>query len=118
MNLKRIALVALASSLLMSPLDSTAVEPTPPGGFGAVTQITPEIQSAADFAVRTQAKAEALKLTLVKITQVESQVVAGMNYRLTLELTSSGQPRTAKAVVYRTLEGQHQLTSWEWLTQK
>jgi len=118
MNLKPLTLVTLATSLLMTTLDSTAAEPTPPGGFGAVTQISPEIQSAADFAVRTQAKADALKLTLVKITHVESQVVAGMNYRLTLKLTSSGQPRTAKAVVYRSLEGQQQLTSWEWLTQK
>ena len=41
--------------------------------------------------------------------------VAGLNFRLRLRVELGGQPRMVEAVVYRNLQGQHQLTSWQWL---
>lgn len=86
------------------------------GGYHAVT-VSPEIQAAAEMAVAAHGKKEGGPITLVKIAKVEAQVVAGMNYSLTLEVTAKGRSATAKAVVYRGLDNKLELTSWEWLKQ-
>ena len=61
---------------------------------------------AAQFAV----KAHHAGLTLQSVNAAEQQVVAGINYKLRLT-TSDG--RKADAVVWRKLDGSHELTSWQ-----
>ncbi len=82
-----------------------------PGGFSKSSASDEEVLSAAKFAV---SKHDA-KLTLQSIEEAEAQVVAGMNYKLKLT-TSDG--RKAAVVVWRKLDGGHELTSWEWLSSK
>ena len=79
------------------------------GGFSQASTSEAEVLKAAHFAVKTHDA----KLTLQKINAVEQQVVAGMNYKLKLT-TSDG--RKADAVVWRRLDGSHELTSWQWIT--
>jgi len=82
-----------------------------PGGFSKSSASDDEVLSAAKFAV---SKHDA-KLALQSIEEAEAQVVAGMNYKLKLT-TSDG--RKAAVVVWRKLDGGHELTSWEWLSIK
>lgn len=81
-----------------------------PGGYSDASPVDKDIKSAAEFAVSAQKGA-----TLERIVSAETQVVAGLNYRLKLEVKTAGGLRMAKAVVYRDLKNKMSLTSWEWL---
>ena len=85
-----------------------------PGGY-APAKLTEDVKTAADFAVREEAKREAVELKLVSISKGEKQIVAGINYRLVLMVERSGSTRVAKVVVFRDLKSRYRLTSWEWL---
>lgn len=78
------------------------------GGFRQASTSDAEVLKAAQFAV----KAKDAKLALQKISAVEQQVVAGMNYRLKL-ITSDD--RKVEVIVLRKLDGSHELTSWQWI---
>lgn len=71
------------------PMDTPMV-----GGYSATSTTSPEVQQAAQFA------AQSLGSSLVKITQAEQQVVAGMNYRMQLILVNGTK---YQVVVYRDL---------------
>ncbi|MFM2318264.1 MAG: hypothetical protein RLZZ215_885 [Pseudomonadota bacterium] len=78
--------------------------PTPPqmvGGYSTVDVNDAEVQNAAQFA------AQSLGGLLGKVTQAEQQVVAGMNYKLSLELQDGSKH---KVVVYKDLQGNMSLT--------
>ena len=82
------------------------------GGFSPVAPTDADALAAAKFAV---AKHDA-KLTFQAIEKAEHQVVAGMNYRMTLRLLDAGKARQATAVVWHKLgNAGHELTSWKWL---
>jgi hypothetical protein len=90
-----------------------------PGGWGTAAASSKEVQDAAAFAVAAQAKAEGNSkggkpLELVKVVEATQQVVAGMNYKLRLNVKQDGMERSAEAVVYRKLSGAYELTSWTW----
>jgi hypothetical protein len=98
-----------------------------PGGFSKASITEKEVVDAVNFAVKAQEKAmqdsksgQAGKLELVKILDAEQQVVAGMNYRLTLKVKVDGKEKQADAVVWwqawRKPEP-YQLTSWKWSDQ-
>ncbi len=67
----------------------------------------------AEFAVKTQAKATGRPLQLVKILKVERQVVAGLNYRLEIEVADGSKHIKTRAVVLKKLDGSLALTSWD-----
>jgi len=92
-----------------------APAPPMPGAYQLATSIGPDERAAATVAIRERALQERKALRLVAIERVDRQVVAGLNFRLRLRVELGGQLRTAEAVVYRNLQGQHQLTSWQWL---
>lgn len=71
------------------------------GGYAMVDVNDQEVQAAAEFA------AQALGGLLGKVTKAEQQVVAGMNYKLSIEL-QDGSKRNV--VVYKDLEGNMSLT--------
>ncbi|HSH92904.1 MAG TPA: exo-alpha-sialidase, partial [Roseimicrobium sp.] len=85
-----------------------------PGGFSGIALTDPDAVAAARFAVSKQGTA----MNFVGIESVDRQVVAGMNYRLTIKVSENGAARTADAVVWRKLDGSHQLTSWTWIGAK
>ncbi len=81
------------------------------GGYRAIPATDAEALAAAKFAVT----AHDPKLILVRLERAAEQVVAGMNYRLTLQVTdATGVAQAAEAVVWRKLDSRHELTSWNW----
>jgi len=117
-EISRIVVLLVASGALVgSVLAATPM----PGGKEVADVTNAWVVAAAEFAVHAQqqvlqkdASTPAATLVLVKIVSAESQVVAGMNYYLILQVTEDGTPRTAVAVVYRRFNGEHKLTSWKW----
>ncbi len=110
--------------VLCSCVASTATKKEPLcGGFSEAKCDDQWVVAAAEFAVKAQAQAmstaaKPVALTLVKITQAQQQVVAGMNYDLTLQVKVAGAAKEAKARVWRKLDGTHELTSWTWAEAK
>lgn len=92
-----------------------------PGGITEASTKDKWVVDAANFAIKAKQKAmrEETKephpsLFLVKILGARQQVVAGMNYYVTLRVKLNGTVKTAEVVVWRQLSGEHRLTSWEW----
>jgi len=110
MKMKPLHILSLATLLLASTVMQSNLNALP-GGFSEVPATDEQALAAAKFAV---AKHDA-KLTYEAIEGAERQVVAGLNFRLTLKVTDNGKARRAEAVVWRKLDGTHQLTSWKWL---
>jgi hypothetical protein len=81
-----------------------------PGGFSDRAKTDEHAIAAAKFAVN----AHDAKLQFKAIEKVESQVVAGTNYRITLTVIDKGTARRADVVVWRKLDRTHELTSWKW----
>ena len=81
-----------------------------PGGYAPARVNDPDVQAAAKFAL----SARDAKLKLLGIEQAQQQVVAGQNFRLKLKVDEDGTSRLADVVVWRKLDGKHELTSWQW----
>lgn len=89
------------------------------GGYTTAAVISNDVIRAASFAIKAQEKAseKTSKLELVKILQAESQVVAGVNYRLKLQVRLNGSEKTAEAIVWWQAwrkPDPYQLRSWNW----
>ena len=69
--------------------------------------------AAAKAAVSERQQKEGGSVTLVKIKRAETQLVAGINYRLCLTVKANGKSQTATVVVNKTLDDKYSLTSWE-----
>lgn len=88
------------------------------GGYSRVESNTAETVSAANFAVKKQSKKQKAKIKLTKISKAEKQVVAGLNYRLCLQVETSEKnkktviPQTIEAIVFLDLKQNFSLTSW------
>lgn len=104
-------IAVLAASLFICAAFAPILDAQVPGGFSGVPASDTEALAAVEFAVA----AHDAKLTFQGIEKVERQVVAGLNYRLTIKVSENGSVRRAGAVVWRKLDGTHQLTSWKWL---
>lgn len=84
------------------------------GGFRDVPVDDKQLVAAAKFAVEAREKESKEKTELVKILKGGAQVVAGMNYRIDLDVKVEGGVRTAQAIVWAKLDRTFQLTKWEW----
>lgn len=88
------------------------------GGYKDAATTEAGVKAAAAFAVRAQTEKTERKETLMSIYKAEKQVVAGINYRLCLKVTSEGDGDEAdiihfvQVVVYVDLKGNSKLTSW------
>ena len=105
--MKSLSLAFLTTALLLTCHLQAQIA----GGFSPVSPADKEALAAAAFAVKSHDP----KLTLQSIESGEKQVVAGMNYKLVLQVTEAATPRRATVVVWRKLDASHELTSWEWL---
>jgi copper homeostasis protein (lipoprotein) len=82
------------------------------GGYQAAPVTSDSIRRAADFAVADRARTSGQAVALAGVVRAEQQVVAGMNYRLCLDVTVAGKPARVLATVYRDLNNQRTLTAW------
>jgi hypothetical protein len=110
-NLK-LTILFLAVGLIGLTAQSAGAQVT--GGYGPVAKNDPQVRAAAKFAVATERKRAKRVVTLISCSKAAQQVVAGMNYKVCLQVRDGGHVRTATAVVYRNLQGGRSLTSWDW----
>ena len=99
-----------------APAPAPAPGPAPEiaGGYAGQAANDPDVTKAAEEAIKLLQEKEAdPTLKLVSVKKAETQVVAGMNYRMELEVATAKGAKTLKVVVYRSLDGKHQLTSSE-----
>ena len=105
----------LTHTLVMSLLIISSIVPWSfaqlVGGFGGASTRDADVLTAAKFAVA----ARDAKLILQSVEKAERQVVAGLNFRLTLQVAENGVGRVAEVVVWRKLDGTHELTAWNWV---
>ena len=96
---------------------ATATSAEPPlvrvGGYAAQATDNAEVVQAAQFAVRQQAQVSGQPVELVAIQAAQVQVVAGMNYRLQLQVKVNGQLLTVTAVVYQDVQQAYSLSQWQ-----
>lgn len=84
------------------------------GGFESVSKTDPQVRAAAKFAVAAECKRTKRNITLVSIDSAAQQVVAGMNYKVCMQVRDGRHVRNATAVVWRNLQGGRSLRSWDW----
>lgn len=111
----KLATVLMGGALLCVSLGCKEM-PHIVGGYESRPVDHADVQEAAVKAVELlQSRQGDPGLRLIQIKSAESQVVAGLNFRLELELQTQSGVKTAKVVVYRDLQNHFQLTSVEGL---
>jgi hypothetical protein len=83
-----------------------------PGGYTSIDPAAPEAKAAAEYAVSEQSSRTGMAVALRRLARAERQIVAGLNYRLCLEVTVADKPEEARAIVYRNLQQRFSLTEW------
>jgi hypothetical protein len=83
------------------------------GGYKPVAADDAEVVSAARFAVAARGRSQNAEISLNSVLAAERQTVAGANYRLCLEVEVEGATQNVRAVVFKSLQKQYQLKSWE-----
>lgn len=83
------------------------------GGYSKADVKDKEVVEAGQFAVKEQAKKTNSKIELIKVVRADRQVVAGMNYKLRLEIKTGDQLSLVNVVVWKKLDGTHALTDWK-----
>ncbi len=113
--IKRIQFAAIFAALLLCTVTiSMAQDDIIVGGFGKASTSDEQIIKAANFAVLSQNQKDKNSVfKLVSILKADQQVVAGMNYRMCLSLSSAGKAQQASATVYRNLKNQLSLSAWK-----
>lgn len=90
------------------------------GAYKEISTDDAEALAAAKFAIKKNGQDENLEITLEEVLKAESQVVAGVNYRLCLKIAfhakdtnEADEVRTVQVVVYKNLQREYKLTSWK-----
>ncbi len=120
-------IISVCVLFVMFTISACFADRSVPGGISE-TQVTgKDVVTAAHFAIKAQQEAmqdpkggPSPKLELLKILKADEQVVAGINYRLTLNVLVNGEERQADVVVWWQSwrkPDPYQLTSWKWATQ-
>jgi hypothetical protein len=115
-----LSLIAFTAILMVLGCETQPVPSNPPtpGSFAAAGITSREVVAAAEFAVDEHSKSSSDGVVkLVKVTAAEQQVVAGVNYKLTLQVRQNGMVKTAEAIVWwqswNTAQP-YRLTEWSW----
>jgi aspartic proteinase inhibitor len=88
------------------------------GGYREIDTADEGAVAAAEFAVKDQSEKKEMTYKLVSIEKAETQVVAGINYRLCLKVgyrkqdAEEDSTEFVRVVVYRSLQKEYSLTSW------
>lgn len=90
------------------------------GGYRSVSVSDQGVKDAADFALEIKASEMEEELSLEGILKAETQVVAGTNYRLCLQLyvpakeeETDGATLYIKTVIFRSLKNEYSIKSWD-----
>ena len=111
----------MAMGLLSCDERETLAKPTAsvnealPGAWSSTDAWHEEVQEAARFAVQTYAVGQRSRVLYKDVLVAEQQVVAGLNFKLRLQVQHDKTVRRAQVTVWRQLSGQYQLTEWVWL---
>jgi hypothetical protein len=113
--MKHVLLAAVAFVILWAaaPLPASAQDAPMTGGYSERSTRDRGVAAAAAFAVRERGRRTGRRLTLVAVRRAETQVVAGLNYRLLLSVREGRAARDVTAVVYENLRRRLSLESWE-----
>lgn len=112
-SLRVLMIIAALNIVLGGASVVPAQQDTIAGGYSETSVTDPEVLSAARFAVRRQGqKMRSSRLSLIAIRRAEVQVVAGLNYRLSLRVKANGAVQDVTAVVYKNLQRRYALSSW------
>lgn len=86
-----------------------------PGGWQPIKDVNdPHVQEIAKFSVSEHNKLANTRLAFSKVVKGETQVVAGINYRLVVKAKDGGTMATYEAVVWeKAWEGFRKLTSFK-----
>lgn len=104
---------ALCVVVLTSAATASARQNPPvAGGYTEAAASDPGVLRAARFAVREEGRRLGRAVSLLAVRRAEKQVVAGLNYRLSLSVGYGGRTREVSAVVYQNLKGAYSLTDW------
>jgi len=81
------------------------------GGYIEIDTNRPDVIACADFATtEINARSNSVhKSVRTKITAAFSQVIAGINYKLTMELNRAGNNELHNVIVFKGLSGQYKL---------
>ena len=96
-------------------IPSASMNKALPGGGSPIDPWNEQVQEAARFAVQTYAVGQRSRVLYKEVLSAEQQVVAGLNFKLKLQVEHNKTLRTAQITVWRQLSGQYQLTDWVWL---
>ena len=108
-------MIAIVFALLVG---SGMVSAQRTGGYRELDKADEGAAAAAEFAVKNQSEKKELTYKLVSVAKAETQVVAGINYRLCLKVSYQKQGEDAETtefvqvVVFRSLQKEYSLTSW------
>jgi len=111
---------ALRALILGSAFGCAVVAAAQTGGWKTIDPpYGEEVSAAADFAVGARREQEGVPLSLVAIAGAEYKMAAGKWHRLCLEVKAGDETdaevesQYAAAEVFRNLQGEHSLKSWE-----
>jgi hypothetical protein len=115
--LKVLLFLALVCVSACSPDKPSEVPPIQAGAgaWAPADAFNPDVQEAARFAVQTFAVQNKARVLYKEVTQARQQVVAGLNFQLQLQVTLDGAPRNVSVTVWRQLDGDYLLQSWDWV---
>ena len=86
------------------------------GGYREIAKDDEGVVAAAEFALKDQSEKKELTHKLISVEKAETQVVAGINYRLCLKVGYQKDDADAtefvRVVVFRNLQKEFSLTSW------
>jgi len=113
--MKRVLITALALLVVGAGAPASGAQQRQPvaGGYGERPTNDRGVAAAAAFAVRERGRQTRRRVTLLSIVSAEAQVVAGMNYRMVLNVREGGEVRDVTAVVFQNLRRGLSLVSWE-----
>jgi hypothetical protein len=111
-------LSAVVFAIILAMIGAVVVSAQKTGGYREIDKTDEGAVAAAEFAVKDQSEKKELAYKLVSVEKAESQVVAGINYRLCLKVGYRKQDEDAdttqfvRVVVFRNLQKEYSLTSW------
>jgi hypothetical protein len=108
-----VIIIAALSTVLGYATTAFAQKGPIAGGYVKTSTTSPEVVSAARYAAREQAVKDRAIIFVDSIKSAEVQVVAGLNYRLSMRVIVYNKPEDVIAVVYKNLKREYSLSSWE-----
>lgn len=116
-NLRVYVLCACLFVILGCSAKSFAQTPPIVGGYGKASVSDKKVVAAANFAVKKRGKTQNAVINLISIRQAKTQIVAGLNYKVCMEVSvkksgRKGFRQFVSAVVYKNLKNIYSLTSW------